>query len=290
MNKLSVLQNFRSNKLIKHPFPYLVLEDALPHSIYKELADSYPSDGYIVEHDDTRPCSLENARPNKRYQISANAVLNKTVKLSPLWEDFIAFQTSDAFLNQVLGIFEKDIRSLYPDFEKKMSKSLEDFRSGVRKYSDSPEICDVAMDCQVGINTQVLKYGRVKGPHCDNGCELYGGLFYMRPTHDNSTGGDLSLYKWQGKRTFYEKAKVKDNLVTEFARIPYSKNCFVLFLNTEDSVHGVTPRSVTSISRRLVNIIGDIYPKIPEGLFTPTEENSQIVLDWIKRTKNLLPL
>ncbi len=288
MKKLSVLQNFDSRKLIRQPFPYLVLQNALPDYLYKELSDTYPSDKFIVENDARKKTSFENARANTRYQISAKQVFDKTVQLTPLWEDFIAFHTSNIFLDQFMEIFGNDIQKIFPDFEKKMKRPIGQIRSGIRHFKDNPKECDIALDCQIGINSHVIESGRVTGPHCDSPEELYAGLFYMRPSHDESTGGDLALYEWENKRLFYDKSKVKDNLVREFSRVPYSENCFVVLLNTENSVHGVTPRSITNNSRRLVNIIGEVYPRMPEGLFKTTKTNTQNVMSWLKRKKSII--
>jgi hypothetical protein len=37
--------------------------------------------------------------------------------------------------------------------------------------------------------------------------------------------------------------------------VPYKANQFVLFVNSDKAIHGVTPRSVTHFSRRLVNVV-----------------------------------
>lgn len=282
MKKLSLLQNYTQEKFKRNPYPYLVIHNALPESIYKELSDTYPSDEFIVANDVRKKTSLINARPNSRYQISAQSVLGGSTKLSPLWEDFIEFHTSDTFLHQFLEIFEKDIVNIYPNFEEKMNRPISQFRSGVRNLRDSAEVCEIAMDCQLGINTPVVKYGRVTGPHCDSPLELFAGLFYLRTSYDDSSGGDLMVYSWKSRQKFYGKSKVKDDFVIECDRIPYAANCFALLLNTSNSLHGVSSRTQTEISRRLINVIGEVYPKMPDGLFQPYKTNTQSVADWIK--------
>eukprot|EP00959_Pyramimonas_sp_CCMP1952_P149399 3126215-Pyramimonas_sp.AAC.1 len=39
--------------------------------------------------------------------------------------------------------------------------------------------------------------------------------------------------------------------------VPYQANMFVLFVNSNKAIHGVTPRTVTSYSRRLVNVVAN---------------------------------
>jgi hypothetical protein len=41
----------------------------------------------------------------------------------------------------------------------------------------------------------------------------------------------------------------------------------VIFINSTLSLHAVTPRDRTLLSRRLVNIVGRVHRSVPEGLF-----------------------
>ena len=63
------------------------------------------------------------------------------------------------------------------------------------------------------------------------------------------------------------KTPCTNKLVEVFAKQKYEANTFIMFLNTLDSIHGVTPREPSLKSRRLVNIIGEAYNLKPEGLF-----------------------
>ncbi|MEO6366004.1 MAG: hypothetical protein ABIO38_08170, partial [Luteimonas sp.] len=42
------------------------------------------------------------------------------------------------------------------------------------------------------------------------------------------------------------------------ATVPYSSNTLVLFLNSLQAVHGVTPRQVTPRTRYFFNLVGEI--------------------------------
>jgi hypothetical protein len=48
----------------------------------------------------------------------------------------------------------------------------------------------------------------------------------------------------------------RDNLAV-VNTVPYTKNTLVMFINTNYSIHGVSPRSPSPYPRRLVNIIGE---------------------------------
>jgi hypothetical protein len=243
-----------------------VIENALDDDYYDMLYNEYPSDRQIVEHDFYADSSFEDAKENTRYQISAKSQYEKTVQLPSIWQDFIYYHTSQEYLNEVLNIFSPVLSDCYPDLFKKNRSPR--FRAGVRRYKDRRKDCDIAMDCQVGINTPLSELGRVLGPHLDNPVELYAGLLYFKDPNDASSGGDLVVSEWSAKdRQVGAKGRIEDQYVREVARVPYEPNKFVMFLNTIDSVHGVTPRQPTTYSRKLVNIIGEVFPFMPEGLF-----------------------
>ena len=41
----------------------------------------------------------------------------------------------------------------------------------------------------------------------------------------------------------------------------------VMFLNTQDWLHALTPRTPSAHTRRLVNIIGEVDKSFPKGIF-----------------------
>ena len=59
---------------------------------------------------------------------------------------------------------------------------------------------------------------------------------------------------------------VDPNLI-KLADVPYGKNLFVMFINSKKSIHGVSPRSKTKRSRRLINIIGEMYSHPNGGMW-----------------------
>ncbi len=119
------------------------------------------------------------------------------------------------------------------------------------------------------MNTPLERPGRVLGPHLDNPLELFAGLLYLRRSGDESTGGDLQLQTWRSRRRRLNgKMRIEDELVDTVSTVAYEPNTFVLFPNLPVSIHAVTPRSASPLSRRLVNIIGEVYPCLPSGLFS----------------------
>ena len=139
-------------------------------------------------------------------------------------------------------------------------------RAGVRRQSDKSDACELALDCQIGINSPVTIEGTsVIGPHLDNPTELFAGLFYVRHPEDHAVGGDLVAYAWKHaeRRVFYKKRYIDASLVEARETIPYGPNRFFWFLNSADAVHGVTIRQRSQAPRRLVNIIAEVYPTAP---------------------------
>ncbi len=69
------------------------------------------------------------------------------------------------------------------------------------------------------------------------------------------------IYGWKdGKRSLNRGSRISLEDVVVKDKVPYGANKLALFINGIDVVHGVSPRHQTDYPRRLVNIIGEIYP------------------------------
>jgi hypothetical protein len=146
----------------------------------------------------------------------------------------------------VYDLFSDDINEKYPFI-------VREAITGVLHKDDA----EIVMDCQPGVNSPVTDKTSVKISHLDNPTQLYASLLYFRDDGDNSKGGDLELYKYiSEKYKFHGSRLIKDKYVEATSIVPYKKNTYVIFINSIDSIHGVTPREETKYQRRLVNIIG----------------------------------
>lgn len=254
------------------PYPHLVIPDFLPPEIYQELDESYPDIETIV--------GRGVPGNNRRHQINAATGLGHT-KLSDVWEDFVRILVSKDWWQAVAGVFTEGIRLEHPELENMIGKPLAEFDVGVRGVDKA----DVLLDCQPGINTPVTKKSSVRGPHIDNPVELFGGLLYFRDPADDSEGGDLLLCRHRNQNpVFWGKAELLEEDVIIAERVPYAANTLVLFVNSINAVHGVSPRTVTSYPRRLVNIIGEVYQG--GGLFQIPRDRSlwgRIKNRWYQR-------
>jgi hypothetical protein len=283
---LSILQNFRSSLVRRDPFPHFVIDNALPDDIYEALDRQYPSADVIFSNQ-SRYRPEKSMLSNRRYDISAATVHSKPELDLGLWRDFVFYHTSQEFLDEILdklGDFI-DLRHdwLLPKMRDKAPGGRP--RAGVRRHSDDAARCEVALDCQVGMNSPVTEPSAVKGLHLDTNVELFAGLFYVRNRHDDSTGGDLQIYRWKtGTPSFYEKRNIRAEHAELAGAIPYGANRFVLLLNDLDAIHGVSPRAVTTNPRRLVNIIAEVYPTVGQ-LFDerPYQEKGAFFRKILKR-------
>lgn len=260
----SVLAGIDRGDIRLDPFPHIVKENCLPSAYYRALSDAYPSDDLVVELDRRNREVLQ----NQRNDIGALKAFEHAFRLPAIWLEFISFHTSAAFYAQIVSLLAPEIRAAYPRLEQRMGRRLEDCRSGVR-FVPQLDTGEISLDCQIGINTPVVQEGSVRGVHTDSVEELVAGLLYFRREEDDAPGGDLTLHRWrEGRdRLFTDKLAAPED-VEQVSTVPYRPNTLVMFINSDHSLHGVSPRGVTPHSRRLVNLVVETYRSVPEGLFS----------------------
>ena len=134
-------------------------------------------------------------------------------------------------------MFMDDIIKFYPPMKNNL---LQNDHCGVRFIKKN----DFNLDAQFVINTPVEKKSSVIEPHLDNPIEFFAGLLYMRNNNDDSTGGNLCTYNFKKNPIFYGKSRVKNENVTLIEEIEYKPNRLVLFINTLQSLHGVSEKTL----------------------------------------------
>jgi hypothetical protein len=229
-----------------------VIHQALDPDYYEQLAAEFPSAEIILNG---RP-----AASNKNLRYAANDAL-VDLRISPRWREFLRRHVSQQFFHEVCVLFGSHICRLHPNLEESASKPLAEWKTSIRFREP---VADIALECQLAYGTPVEQRSRVIGPHLDREVALYAGLFYMRDDADDSEGGDLELYRFiDGRPTFESDSRlVADDRVTCFRSIRYAQNTLVFFLHSPRSVHGVTPRSMTSFPRRHINFVGELTRKV----------------------------
>lgn len=231
---LDVTQNVTSADLILDPCPYFHIRDALPWSLYDQLVAEYPEAHMMQDNK-----QYFQARRYRQHEIEPGTV-------SDLWREFIAYHNSREYKNRVLDLFEPAIAKYYPQY-----------RDAWHSAGVSPR--HLALENSIEMEVQFVLNGMqdetVRTIHLDNSRELFAGLLYMRKDQDNSTGGDIQVFRKTVDRPAFSGIREVNPAHVELAgTVPYRANTMILFLNTQDTLHGVTPRLGAQCVRRYINI------------------------------------
>jgi hypothetical protein len=265
-----VLDRVGPDDIRTEPFAHLVVENCLPPEYFRALADAYPPDEQVLQLNGWRRGGP--VQPNQRNDISAHQVLAEPGLVAPIWDAFVRHHTSPAFYAEVVRVFGPALRATYPDLEQRLGGSLETLHSGVR-FAGDDDPGPISLDCQIGINTPVTRRSSVRRVHTDAPEELFAMLLYFRRDEDDSNGGDLELHRWKpGRAHRFLGSECDDGDAIQIGSVPYRPNTLVAFVNSAESLHAVSERDITPHSRRLVNIIGEVYKALPEGLFVKEQK------------------
>ena len=261
----SVLRNITRADIRRDPYPHVVVENCLPSDVYTELARTYPDDETILRLSGARDQYV--IRQNHRYDLRAHRILRNPQMVSPAWQDFVRYHVSPEFFREFLNLLGPDIASIYPALEKRLGRTMHEWTTGIR-FDPEWDQGQIALDCQIGINTPVTRRSATRGVHTDAPDELFAMLLYFRRDDDDARGGDLEICQWKKDAPHLFIDRELDASDAEVRGVvPYKANTLVIFINSPVSLHAVTPRDPTPLSRRLVNIVGRVYRSIPEGLF-----------------------
>ena len=249
-NQLSVLQNFKPENLKTNPFPYIYIPEVLPWDLYERLEAEYPE-----QH-----CTKGQTHGFGTMRYMQHEFDYENV-VTPLWRDFAAYHTSKEYKDELIRAFRVPMTDLYPK-----GRFAEDLYTKYIRSDVSPRRAPVGstvrMELQFVMNA--IDHKHIRTPHVDQSKELFACLFYFKKPEDKGEDGGLNIYRntagkqWRrvtGREAVPEDIKAVDH-------IPYKRNTMVCFLNSVDSLHGVTPRNNPSHIRRYVNIDGHIVEKL----------------------------
>jgi|TARA_A100001388_G_scaffold277677_1_gene270535 hypothetical protein len=249
-NQLSVLQNFKPENLKTNPFPYIYIPEVLPWDLYERLEAEYPE-----QH-----CTKGETHGFGTMRYMQHEFDYENV-VTPLWRDFAAYHTSKEYKDELIRAFRVPMTDLYPK-----GRFAEDLYTKYIRSDVSPRRAPVGstvrMELQFVMNA--IDHKHIRTPHVDQSKELFACLFYFKKPEDKGEDGGLNIYRntagkqWRrvtGREAVPEDIKAVDH-------IPYKRNTMVCFLNSVDSLHGVTPRNNPSHIRRYVNIDGHIVEKL----------------------------
>ena len=280
IKRISVLSNFKEENLNLKPYPHIIIDKVLDENIYQHLDKTYISDNDLYEI-----LGKKRYNRNARYDIRTTTVLENN-KFDSIWKIFSFYHSSEYYVNELRSKFGEKLFDSMDHFKYKNIKHFRDLTIGIR---NSNKKYDIETECQIGINTPSDINSHVKGPHIDNLNEVYAGLFYMKQSKDQGNGGNLEVYKTiedtneknfsfkiklisnkdlnVNGETYSRKRELDPKLIEKVSNIEYGPNKFVCFLNTINAIHGVSTREKNIVSRRLVNIIGELYYPSSSELF-----------------------
>jgi hypothetical protein len=266
----SVLRNLTQADIRRDPYPLIVVENCLPPELYQALERSYPDDDTILKLSGAKDKHV--IRQNHRFDLRARDVLRNPGAVSRVWEDFVAHHVSHDFFREFVALFGPDVRAIHPGLEARLGARLEELTTGVR-FDKEWDTGQVALDCQIGINTPVTRMSSSRSVHTDAPDELFAMLLYFPRPGDATRGGDLKICRWRpGVPHLFVGRDLDPGDTERVMTVPYRPNTLVAFVNSEAALHAVTPRAVSPLSRRLVNIVGRVQRSVPEGLFVKRQK------------------
>jgi hypothetical protein len=252
---LNLLSRIQPEDVVREPFPHVVVRHPLPTDVALALTNEFPPDDLMIEASPGSPRGS-----NKRFNIYARDV-ESNAHIPAIWKQFIQEQTSARFFSHAMRVFGPWVREYYPDLVREWGANFEQARVATRSV-DTRVDANIQLDAGISINTPVSTIPTsVRMAHLDLPTKLFTGLYYLRPLLDGDTrGGDLVLCRHRRgapTRRFW-KYEVDPSHVDEVLTIPYENNVFVMFLNSFDSVHAVTPRARTLHTRKFVNLVVEV--------------------------------
>jgi hypothetical protein len=263
----TVLDRVESAEVHLDPFPHLVVRNALSPDYYEELSRTFPTLEGV-------PIARAKAN-NRRLDLLSSwgpAELPPD-RMPPAWRRFVDDHATLQFARKVLDQFPAVM--VHPADGGERNVSVSAFGSGLPDRLGLPDTVpesSIVARATLGVNTPVtISNTSVRGPHVDSPRKAYVGLFYVRHPDDRSIGGDFAIYRVKdGAQIESWGQKISADDVELVRVVDYGPNTYVLMLNTEGSLHGVTNRSVTSHLRRFA-ITSGWFPGVDS---TSTDRNS----------------
>jgi hypothetical protein len=252
-----LLSDVRHEDVIDDPYAHFTRRNVVPAETYAALEAQFPSLDMIL--------GGRAAASNQAVRMTVKQVLNDR-RISPLWREFVEYHTSGDYWRDVVRLFGDRFRRAFPNLEERVGRRYEDWRVVPRGFAGE---ADLHLDCQFVMNTPVTEVSSVKTAHVDLCDKIFSALFYFREPGDTTPGGDFEVYRWRRSPRFVKHRSL--NRDVEMVKIvPYEANAYACFLNSEQAVHGVSPRGITHVPRRYINFIADL----PMKAFEPKQLNA----------------
>jgi hypothetical protein len=223
LNQAIVSLSNQNIMFINNTIKVLVINNAIPIILYKQLSNEYPTLKNILVLDTNSPKILSS---NHRCQFNINSTnfnyFTQSI-ISPLWYNFIKYHLSSKFINDINNIF-----NIFYD-----STNLE-------------------IDFQIGYNLPIFNNNYyLNSQHClINKDVLYMGWFLMRKDEDDSIGGNIEIFNHN----------INTNIKQKITTIPYQNNCLVILENIGNKMgngnqayFAFSPKHITLHSQRYIS-------------------------------------
>jgi len=244
MSAASILAAATPAAIVPRPYAHMARDAVLPKADYARLADAFPDSATIL--------GGREGRENSAARLPAFKVLSNP-SIAPVWRDFFAFHTSQAFWADIVRVFGAAIREALPGIEARARKPLAEWKAAPRAMAEG---ADVRLDCQFAINTPSRRTSSVKTQHVDKRNTILAMLFYFRDPADRTQGGDFEIYAWKRPPRFLPSQRLilPDDLALQ-RTVTYAPNTLAAFVNSPLAAHGVSPRGPSALPRRYINFI-----------------------------------
>jgi hypothetical protein len=252
-----LLSKLKPADIVDAPYAHYTSTNAVPADVYAALEADFPKLEAIL--------SGRDAGSNQAVRMTVKQVLNDR-SISPLWREFFEYHTSGDYWRDVVRLFGDRFRDAFPHLEERVGRRYEDWRVVPRGFAGE---ADIHLDCQFVMNTPVTEVSSVKTAHVDLCDKIFSALFYFRDAADDTAGGDFEIYRWRRSPRFI-KHRTMSRDVEMVKIVKYAANAYACFLNSEQAVHGVSPRGITNVPRRYINFIAEL----PIKAFEPKQLNS----------------
>lgn len=239
--------NFANAKIVKTPFPYLVIDNALNEEDFERITKEIPSKEFI---EGVKQQYSDNGY-GKRYDISSRqSDFYDMIEKSPTWKKLYDYLYSKEFLNEVDKVFGDEVSRMGGLFQTRKLR-LVPGRYNAHTYKEPgifrvrkigrklKEVMKNNVFVEAGL--AIGNEGYWREAHVDNRNRIASMLIYFNGREDFD-GGDLVLYKSKKERPLesYGK-KLADEEAEAFETVEPKKNRVAMFLCSNNSFHGVVP-------------------------------------------------
>lgn len=222
---VSFLSKINSSHITPFPFPYTIIDDAFDNDVLNQFISNFPNQEFS---------NCPESSFSRKTMIFGSDPFNHFVDNNIFWQSFIDFVQGN--------IFKKTI--------------ISHFKNYIDEYAKE-KLLEESIETQIDLTRAGKGYQR--SCHLDRRHHVISMFLYLNSNQDEDyqgSGGDFLVYTHKssfGKDKLYDKFPPNEDIKIE-KQIETKKNRFLLFLNTPNSYHGVTPIIQSNGYRKFIYI------------------------------------